>query len=99
MYKTFEEVVLENKFAPIALELPLIRDPKQALSQIKRLTIKLRKSFPMTYCMYLIACVSAMFMPGSFCTKMNGDLSIPYTLAFSNTPGNLAAISMGGVLN
>lgn len=31
MYKTFENVVLENKFAPVALKLPLIKDPKQAL--------------------------------------------------------------------
>lgn len=30
---------------------------------------------------------------------MNGELSKKFTLAFSNTPGNLKPISMGGVPN
>jgi len=99
MYRTFEQVVLENKFAPVAFRLPLIRDPKQALTNIKRLTVKLRKSFPMTYCMYLVGSVTTMFLPGSLCTKLNGKLSTCFTLAFSNTPGNLRPITLGGVPN
>ena len=99
MYKTFENVVLENKFAPVALKLPLIKDPKQALAQIKRLPTKLRKSFPISYCMYLVSTVTAMFLPGFVCTKLNAELSTCFTLAFSNTPGNLRPITMGGVPN
>jgi NRPS condensation-like uncharacterized protein len=99
MYKTFESVKLENKFAPVALQLPLINDPKEALPQIKRITSNFRKSFAITYCMYVVSTVTAMFLPQSVCTKVNAELSTPFTLAFSNTPGNLKPVTMGGVPN
>jgi NRPS condensation-like uncharacterized protein len=63
MYKTFESVKMENKFAPATLTIPLITDPVEALSRISKITKNLRSGFPTTYCMYVLSIVTAVIFP------------------------------------
>ena len=45
-YENFEDVKLENKFAPCHLTIPLINDAAEAVPQVSKLTKKmLRTSF------------------------------------------------------
>jgi len=37
-YSTFDSVILENKFAPMTIRLPLVSDPKTQMGEITRVT-------------------------------------------------------------
>ena len=97
MYETFEEVRLENKFAPIPLTIPVEKDMLKTLSAVKRVTKQLKSQFAITYCMYVLGIVTGMLLPGFVCSLIADKASLPYTLAFSNTPGILKPVSFGNV--
>ena len=97
MYKKSEDVKLENKFAPIALRIPIIPGTAESLKGIKEVTRELREGFHLTYCLYVISLASAMFLPAYLCRKLGDEASLPFTLAFSNTPGVLKPVGFGDI--
>jgi NRPS condensation-like uncharacterized protein len=97
MYRTSEEVKLENKFAPIPLTIPVESDRIKALTAVKRATKQLKSQFAITYCMYVLALVTSKLLPDFVCRLIADKGSLPYTMAFSNTPGLLKPVSFGDV--
>lgn len=91
-YDTYEEVRLENKFAPLPLKVELVSDPEEALERAKRVSRKMKQSFAKIYAVYFIGLVTSYFLP-TFMLKITGEkITKPFTLAFSNTPGILKPI-------
>jgi len=88
-YDNYDDVKLENKFAPMPLKIDLASDSKSALERAKRVSREMKKSFSKIYAVYLIGLVTSYFTP-LFLLKITGDkITKPFTLAFSNTPGVL----------
>jgi len=98
MYQKYEDVKLENKFAPVALTIPLITDFSEAtVKKVKGATSKLKSSLPVIYCMYVFSIVMGKLMPTALNMPMLSNGSKNYSLAFSNTPGFLKKMKFGEV--
>ena len=92
MYPTFEEVELENRFAPMQLKIDLIKDHKQAIKRVGLVTRAMKKLFTKTYATYALTRLIGYIVP-AFLAKISGDnLTKPFTLTFSNVPGILTKI-------
>lgn len=91
-YETYEEVKLENKFAPLPLKVDLAIEPEEALERAKRVSRKMKRSFAKIYAVYFIGLVTSYFMPTALLKITGEKITKPFTLAFSNTPGVLRPI-------
>ena len=91
-YKTYDEVELENKFAPMPIKIPLEQEPEKALKSATRVSRDMKKQFAKVYTIYLVSVFLGLFVP-TFMAKLAGEkMTKPFTLAFSNTPGILKRI-------
>ena len=91
-YKTYDEVQLENKFAPMPVKIPLDTDLEQALKKMKPVAGKMRRDFKVTYAAYILASLMGVLIPAWLCKIAGDNLSKPLTLSFSNIPGILRPI-------
>jgi len=94
-YNTFESVKLENKFAPIAVEIPLLSDPERALPAVYSVTSNMKSKFAEIYATYVGILMMGNIAPASLIAKLNDMVSMSPTLAFSNMPGILTPIHFG----
>jgi NRPS condensation-like uncharacterized protein len=95
-YERFEDVKLENKFAPYPLTIPLSENIEEALPAVSKVTATLRSGFAKVYASYIINFISGLILPRFVCKKMVDIVTLPPTLAFSNVPGPLKRISYKG---
>jgi hypothetical protein len=86
-YPTRESLKLENKFAAMALRLPLTESMEAAYPKIQKVTAAIRGGLPYLYASYSVAHWFNKLMPNCFMTKFVDDLSEKFTVSFSNTPG------------
>jgi NRPS condensation-like uncharacterized protein len=98
LYPTREAVKLENKFAPCQMRLPIVEDPQESLKAVKKETAKLKRQFPAIYFMYITGKTMSVFLADFISRVVTDKLSMPYTLAFSNTPGVLKEIVVQNTL-
>jgi NRPS condensation-like uncharacterized protein len=91
-YSTFNSVYLENKFAPMPIDLPLLEDIDTAIPAILRVTKGMKNAFVESYATYIISLICGALLPGFVVTAAIQTLSLPATLAFSNTPGILRPV-------
>lgn len=89
MYETFNEVRMENKFAPIFMTIPLLKDPKTTINKISKITKDLKKTFPQIYLLFIMSKYSSYLLPDCLLNMTSESLTKQFTLAFSNTPGML----------
>jgi hypothetical protein len=94
-YATFDSVKLENKFAPVTVEIPLLSDPKRALPAVYSVTSNMKSKFAEIYATYVGIRMLGLVAPASLIAKLNDVASIAPTLAFSNMPGILTPINFG----
>jgi len=93
MYQTFDEVQLENRFAPMQLKVELFKDHEKAIERVGLVTRAMKKLFTKTYATYALTRAIGWFVP-AFLAKITGDnLTKPFTLTFSNVPGILRKIT------
>ena len=91
-YNTYDEVELENKFAPMPLKIDLTDEPKTALKLASRISREMKRNFTKVYALYFLSLVTSYFTP-MFMLKIGAEkVSKPFTMAFSNTPGVLRKI-------
>jgi NRPS condensation-like uncharacterized protein len=95
-YPTWEKVKFENKFAPVPMTIPLSSDLKTSMSEVAKVTAKLRNQFIDVYATYAMTFYSCMFLPYYFLNWFQSKSTLPYTLAFSNTPGLVKPITFEG---
>jgi WS/DGAT C-terminal domain len=95
-YGTWEKVKFENKFAPMPMTIPLVRDLSQSLVETHKVTSRLRSKFGEVYATYAMTYYSAMFFPHYLMNFITSFSTKPYTMAFSNTPGLLKPILFEG---
>jgi len=91
-YGSWENVRFENKFAPVPLRVPLKSDVNDSLREVPKVTSQLRHRFIDIYATYMGTYYTCMFMPYVFLNYFLMQQTIPYTMAFSNTPGLLKPI-------
>lgn len=95
-YNTYDEVKLENKFAPMPLKIDLLNDPLEALKGAKRVSQDMKKKFAKVYAIYFLGLLTTNFVP-TFMLKIGADkISKPFTMAFSNVPGILEKVEYKG---
>ena len=91
-YNTYDEVELENKFAPMPIKIPLEQEPEKALKSATRVSRDMKKQFAKVYTIYLVSVFLGLFIP-TFASKLAAEkMTKPFTMAFSNTPGILKRI-------
>jgi hypothetical protein len=95
-YTGLHDLKLENKFAPLTCEIPLHKNVKSAIKEVHKVTSRLRSEFGAVYALYAATYYSAMFMPAFITQYFLVQSTLPYTLAFSNTPGLLKPLSFDG---
>ena len=95
-YGSWERVKFENKFAPVPLVIPLCKDLNTSLEKVSKVTALLRDQFIDIYATYAMSYYFAMFAPYALFNYSMMKSTIPYTMAFSNTPGLLKCITFGG---
>lgn len=83
---------MENKFAPIQIRLPLIKDLEKALPEVKRTMNGIKSSYGLTYTTYVLSILVGLLVPKFIAVRMQDQLTKPFTCAFSNTPGCLRPI-------
>ena len=95
MYKSFEDVKMENKVTTMPLNIHLSSDPKEAISGVKKISESLRDSYQDAYSSTTMRKFLSYFQP-MWHGKMASDRdSLPYTLSFSNLPGVLKSTNIG----
>ena len=88
-YNTYDEVRMENKFAPMPLKVDLVEDHREALTRAKRVSRDMKKNYAKVYAIYFLSLVTSYILP-LFILKICGEkMTKPFTMAFSNTPGVL----------
>ena len=97
LYEKFEDVKLENKFAPVALSIPICANPEDAIQKTKPVTRQLKGSFPQIYATYVLSLIVGFCIPTFMSRFMANNMSQPFTLAFSNTPGCLKPLHYAGM--
>ena len=63
MYKTREEVKLENKFTAIPMRIPLISDMENSYEKMRKVLAPLKGSFPYVYALYAMTYWMANLCP------------------------------------
>ena len=91
-YERYEDVKLENKFAPYPLTIPLLRDPHEALVHVSKKTATLRTGFTKVYASYMCGFICGALLPRFICKLIVNQGTLPPTIAFSNLPGPLKTI-------
>jgi len=71
---------------------PLVSDVNESLREVPKVTSQLRHRFIDIYATYMGTYYVCMFMPYVFLNYFLMQQTIPYTMAFSNTPGLLKPI-------
>ena len=94
MYETFDEVKMENKFAPVFMTIPLLQDAKEAIAKVSKVTKALKKTFPQIYFLFVVSKYSSYLLPDFLMNRTSENLTKKFTLAFSNTPGMLQPIEV-----
>jgi hypothetical protein len=94
-YATFDSVKLENKFAPVIVDIPLLSDPQRALPAVYSVTSNMKSKFAEIYATYVGVRLMGLLVPANVLAKLNDMASITPTLAFSNMPGILTPINFG----
>ena len=94
-YETIEQLKMENKFAPISMTIPLKKNMEESLKVVPKVTACLRNAFGEVYATYAASFYSTMFLPHNILDMFIAKSSIPFTLAFSNTPGPIKPIRDG----
>lgn len=74
-------------FAPVPMEIPLISDIQESLSEVTKRTSHLRKRIGEIYAIYILAYLTTLFSPYIFDEIICHRSTLPFTLAFSNVPG------------
>ena len=92
-YGSWERVKFENKFTAVPLRLPLNKDLKKSLEVIPHVTRHIRDEFIDIYATYAITYYYSMFAPYFFQNWAMKNSTKAFTLAFSNTPGLLKALT------
>ena len=87
MYKTREEVQLENKFATLPMKIPLVPGMQNSYSKITKVLAPLKGSFPFVYASYAMTYWMSNLSPRVIPNVLMDTTSRNFTLAFSNTPG------------
>ena len=83
--KRFEDVVLENNFSAVNLELPLIDDVKSESNKIKKVLDRMKKSAEFMANSYMLK-LGVLLVPRGLMTKFNNFLTSKTSLCFSNVP-------------
>ena len=91
-YDTYDEVELENKFAPMPLKIPLESQSDKALASSSRVARDMRKQFAKMYTIYVLSLFIGFFVPTFMLKLASEKMTKPFTMAFSNTPGILKRI-------
>jgi NRPS condensation-like uncharacterized protein len=63
-YNTFNSVKLENKFAPMPIDLPLFEDIEKAIPAILKITKGMKNAFIESYATYIISLTCGALLPG-----------------------------------
>lgn len=92
-YGSWERVKFENKFAPVPLTIPLRKSIDESLAEVPKVTSQLRNQFIDVYATYAMTYYSCMFLPYLVLNEMVTRSTLPYTMAFSNTPGLLKPVT------
>ena len=87
---------MENKFAPMAIKIPLENSHKEALKKIRPITGKMKREFTFTYASYVCCMCVGYFLPAFFAKILGDAMTKPMTLAFSNIPGILRPMQYKG---
>ena len=95
-YGTWDRVKFENKFAPVPLVIPLDSDLTKQVQKVAQVTKGLRGQFGDIYATYAMSYYIGMFTPYFILERFARTSSLPYTMAFSNTPGLLRPIQFEG---
>lgn len=95
-YGSWEKVKFENKFAPLPMRIPLIKDPSECLKETYKVTSHMRSKLGELYATYAATYYAAIFLPYYLLNYMAYMTSKPYTMAFSNTPGLLKPVLYDG---
>jgi len=77
MYKTFESVQQENKFAPYSYTLHLASDPREALDAVRRESQNLKSSMGIVYATYFFALIVFSLLPYPLACKLNDVMTMP----------------------
>jgi len=73
---------MENKFAPLPLELPLYSDVKTALPKIAEVCKKrIKNNYGEIYAMYIMLLVMAYFIPEYILFHILNSSTFPFTMA------------------
>mmetsp|Transcript_42231 Transcript_42231/g.30404 ORF Transcript_42231/g.30404 Transcript_42231/m.30404 type:complete len:174 (+) Transcript_42231:923-1444(+) len=86
-YPTRESVRMENKIGAYPMNIALEEDPEVALKKVSKVTRKMKARFGKMYAAYIFGIVCGWFVPEFVMRATSTALTIPFTLAFSNTPG------------
>jgi NRPS condensation-like uncharacterized protein len=95
-YENVKELRLENMIGIVPLTIPLHSDIAVSLREIRKATDKIRTAFGTVYASYIISKSTVGILP-YFLTSWYLDFCIlPFTFAFSNTPGILKPVTNFG---
>lgn len=76
------------------MKIPIIKDSNKALSEITSMTKKMKSLFLDVYAVYAIGFYSSLFLPYIGNNWFIDNSTLPYTLAFSNTPGLIKPLTL-----
>lgn len=96
-YPTRESVCMENKIGAYPMNIALEENPEDALKKVSKVTRKMKERFGKMYATYIFGIVCGWFVPEFVMKATSGALTLPYTMAFSNTPGVVKAPVINGV--
>jgi hypothetical protein len=95
-FESIDKIKMENKFSVVPIDLPLAKDLTEASKLVTKATAKLRNAFREVYATYASSYYAGMFSPYFLSNWFLLKSSLPFTLAFSNAPGLLKPITIGG---
>lgn len=75
------------------LQIDIAKEPEQALQRAKRISRDMKNSFGKIYAYYVFSIITGAFVPTFLLKHIAEKVSLPFTLAFSNTPGILRQIN------
>ena len=88
-YESLSDLKLENKFAVVPLTIQLDNDINMSLEMIPKATQKIRSSFGEVYATFFMSQITLSILPYFLANWFLNLSTLPFTLAFSNTPGLL----------
>jgi hypothetical protein len=88
IYKSVEDVKIENKFAGLPIKIPLLHEMAEA-KIIQKITNKIKNSVGLIYASYALTFYTTLLGPRFLPRLFLHDTSMKMTTAFSNVPGPL----------